>query len=265
MKQDHLQLRTVDVTRYITPLREGGSLPALADADDGFKYVLKFKGAGHGVKALIAELLGGEIARYLGLAVPEIVFAQLDEAFGRTEADEEIQDLLQFSQGLNLALHFLSGSLTYDPATTKIDAVLASKIVWLDAFITNVDRTFRNTNMLFWHQELWLIDHGAAFYFHHAFTNWEKSALTPFALIKDHVLLPQASELDAVDKQFKELLNNPVLKEIVNLIPEEWLIWEGSEWSSDQIREIYLTFLTTRLENSDLFINEAKKARHAII
>ncbi len=265
MKEDQFNLRTVNVTRYITPLREGGSLPALADADDGFKYVLKFKGAGHGVKALIAELLGGEIARYLGFDVPEIVFAHLDEAFGRTEADEEIQDLLQFSQGLNLALHFLSGSLTYDPATTEVEELLASKIVWLDAFITNVDRTFRNTNLLFWHKELWLIDHGAAFYFHHAFTNWEKSAITPFALIKDHVLLPKASQLDLVDKQFKEMLNPAILQAIVDLIPEEWLEWEGSEWNSEQIRGIYLSFLTTRLAHSELFINEAKKARHALV
>src|SRR5690554_4321958 len=144
------ELRTVNVTRYITPLREGGSLPALAEADDDFKYVLKFRGAGHGPKALIAELLGGEIARMLGFRVPEIVFAQLDEAFGRTEADEEIQDLLQNSQGLNLALHFLSGAINYDPVVTQIDPELASRIVWLDAYITNVDRSFRNTNMLMW-------------------------------------------------------------------------------------------------------------------
>src|SRR5690554_6199837 len=188
-------LRTVTVTRYITPLREGGSLPALADADDGFKYVLKFRGAGHGVKALIAELLGGELARALGLLVPELVFANLDEAFGRTEGDEEIQDLLQGSKGLNLALHFLSGAITFDPVVTKVDPLTASKIVWLDAFITNVDRTFRNTNMLIWHKELWLIDHGAAFYFHHSWKDIDRHAKSPFALIKDHVLLPEATLL----------------------------------------------------------------------
>ncbi|MFY7731584.1 MAG: HipA family kinase, partial [Flavobacterium sp.] len=161
--KENKTLRTVTVTRYITPLREGGSLPALAEADDEFIYVLKFKGAGHGTKALIAELLGGEIARTLGLPVPELVFAHLDEAFGRTEADEEIQDLLQFSEGLNLALHYLSGSINYDPVVTVVDEKLASQIVWLDAYITNVDRTFRNTNMLIWHKDLWLIDHGASF------------------------------------------------------------------------------------------------------
>src|ERR1700759_2982083 len=152
------QLRTVNVTRYVTPLREGGSLPAIAEADDDFLYVLKFRGAGQGAKALIAELIGGEIARTLGLKVPEIVFANLDEAFGRTEPDEEIQDLLKTSVGLNLALHYLSGAITFDPAISAIDAMLASQIVWLDCLLTNVDRTPRNTNMLIWHRELWLID-----------------------------------------------------------------------------------------------------------
>ena len=155
------ELRNVNVTRYITPLREGGSLPAIVEADDGFMYVLKFRGAGQGVKALIAELIGGEIARALGLRVPEIVFANIDEAFGRTEPDEEIQDLLKASTGLNLALHYLSGSISFDPAVTTVDVTLASQIVWLDCLLTNMDRTVRNTNMLCWHKELWLIDHGA--------------------------------------------------------------------------------------------------------
>lgn len=245
------------------PLREGGSLPALADADDGFKYVLKFRGAGHGVKALIAELLGGLIAKRLGLSVPELVFAELDEAFGRTEADEEIQDLLQFSKGLNLGLHFLSGALTYDPSALEIDSKLASQIVWLDAFITNVDRTFRNTNMLIWHKELWLIDHGASFYFHHSFTNWEKSALTPFTFIKDHVLLPVASELDMVDNEFKALLQEEDLKYITNQIPTDWLEWEESDLSTEEIRAVYFEFLKSRLAHSHLFVNEAKKHRDA--
>jgi len=205
--------------RYITPLREGGSLPALAEADDDFKYVLKFRGAGHGVKALIAELVGGQIAKALKLQLPELVFANLDEAFGRTEADEEIQDLLQGSQGLNLALHFLSGAITFDPVVTTVDAKLASQIVWLDAYITNVDRTFKNTNMLIWHKELWLIDHGACLYFHHSWNNWEQHAKSPFALIKDHVLLPQASLLKEVDAEFKAILTPEILEEIVNTIP----------------------------------------------
>lgn len=261
----NFNLRTVNVTRYITPLREGGSLPALAEADDDFKYVLKFKGAGHGVKALIAELIGGEIARALGMKMPELVFANLDEAFGRSEGDEEIQDLLQGSQGMNLALHFLSGAINFDPVVTVVDPVLASQIVWLDAFITNVDRTFRNTNMLIWHKELWLIDHGASLYFHHSWDNWEKHAQSPFTLIKDHVLLPQASVLQATDLAFKELLSTEVLAAIVNLIPEDWLHWEDMEATPTELRNIYLQFLLTRLNHSEIFIKEAQNAREKLI
>lgn len=259
------KLREQEVVRYMQPLREGGSLPALVEADDTYKYVLKFKGAGHGVKALIAELIGGKIALALGLPIPELVFLDLDEAFGRTEADEEIQDLLRGSHGRNLGLHFLSQALTFDPAVTEVEALLASKIVWLDAFITNVDRTGKNTNMLLWKKELWLIDHGACLYFHHSFTNWEKAAVTPFALIKDHVLLKQAAKLDDIDRFFREILNDTILKNIVTLIPEEWLQWEDSDHSSDEIREIYFKFLSTRLSNSEIFLNEAKNAREKLI
>ena len=259
--KNNFDLRTVNVTRYITPLREGGSLPALAEADDDFKYVLKFKGAGHGVKALIAELVGGQIAKALKLQLPELVFANLDEAFGRSEGDEEIQDLLQGSQGLNLALHFLSGSITFDPVVTTVDDKLASQIVWLDAYITNVDRTFRNTNMLIWHKELWLIDHGACLYFHHSWNNWEQHAKSPFALIKDHVLLPQASLLKEVDAEFKKLLTNEILEEIVRTIPEEWLVWEDTDETPEALRNVYLQFLQTRLDNSEIFVNQAQHAR----
>ncbi|MCD0469161.1 HipA family kinase [Flavobacterium sp. JAS] len=259
--KNNFDLRTVNVTRYITPLREGGSLPALAEADDDFKYVLKFKGAGHGVKALIAELVGGQIAKALKLQLPELVFANLDEAFGRSEGDEEIQDLLQGSQGLNLALHFLSGAITFDPVVTTVDAKLASQIVWLDAYITNVDRTFRNTNMLIWHKELWLIDHGACLYFHHSWNNWEQHAKSPFALIKDHVLLPQATLLKEVDAEFKALLTPVILEEIVNIIPQEWLQWEDTDETPEALRNVYLQFLQTRLNNSEIFVNQAQNAR----
>ena len=259
--KNNFDLRTVNVTRYITPLREGGSLPALAEADDDFKYVLKFKGAGHGVKALIAELVGGQIAKALKLQLPELVFANLDEAFGRTEADEEIQDLLQGSQGLNLALHFLSGAITFDPVVTTVDPKSASQIVWLDAYITNVDRTFKNTNMLIWHKELWLIDHGACLYFHHSWNNWEQHAKSPFALIKDHVLLPQASLLKEVDTEFKALLTNEILEQIVNTIPLEWLQWEDTDETPEALRNIYLQFLKIRLENSEIFVKQAQDAR----
>lgn len=258
-------LRTVSVTRYIQPLREGGSLPALAEADDGFKYVLKFRGSGHGVKTLIAELLGGEIARVLGLKVPELVFANLDEAFGRTEGDEEIQDLLKASQGLNLALHFLSGAITFDPAVTKADPKLASQIVWLDSFLTNVDRTFRNTNMLIWNKELWLIDHGSSLYFQYTWSTLESKAKGPFAYIKDHALLPQATLLNETNATFKAILTEEVLEAVVNLIPDEWLNWEDMEETAEQLRKEYLRFLTTRLHYSDHFTLEAENARKALI
>ena len=255
-----LDLRTVTVMRYILPLREGGSLPALAEADDDFKYVLKFRGAGHGVKMLISELLGGKITEVLGLKIPELVFVNLDVDFGRTEADEEIQDLLKFSEGLNLGLHYLSGSIAYD-SSVKVDPLLASKIVWLDAFITNIDRTFKNTNLLMWHKELWVIDNGASFYFHHSWQNFDAAAKTPFKYVKDHVLLPQAKLLDKADQFAKEVLNDDIFREIVNLIPEDWLHWNDADETPEEIREIYFNFLKTRLENSEIFLNEAKNAR----
>ncbi|WP_312342292.1 HipA family kinase [Chryseobacterium binzhouense] len=252
-------LRTVTVMRYILPLREGGSLPALAEADDDFKYVLKFRGAGHGVKMLISELLGGKIAEALGLPIPELVFAYLDVDFGRAEADEEIQDLLKFSEGLNLGLHYLSGSIAYDPAV-RIDPLLASKIVWFDAFITNIDRTFKNTNLLMWHKELWVIDNGASFYFHHSWQNFDAAAKTPFKYVKDHVLLHQAVKLDEADQFAHQVLNDQIFRDIVNTIPQDWLHWDDAEESPDEIREIYFNFLKTRLENSLIFLNEAKNA-----
>jgi len=255
-----LDLRTVTVMRYILPLREGGSLPALAEADDDFKYVLKFRGAGHGVKMLISELLGGKITEALGLQIPELVFINLDVDFGRTEADEEIQELLKFSEGLNLGLHYLSGSITYDPGVT-VDPLLASKIVWLDAFITNIDRTFRNTNLLMWHKELWVIDNGASFYFHHSWQNFNAAAKTPFKYVKDHVLLPKANKLDEADQFAHEVLNDTLFREIVNLIPEDWLQWKDADETPEEIREIYFQFMKTRLENSQIFVNEAKNAR----
>jgi hypothetical protein len=259
------QLRTVNVIRYVTPLREGGSLPAIAGADDDFLYVLKFRGAGQGVKALISELIGGELARAIGLKIPEIVFANLDEAFGRTEPDEEIQDLLKASVGLNLALHYLSGTITFDPTVTQLDATLASKIVWLDCLLTNVDRTPRNTNMLIWHKELWLIDHGAALYFHHSWHNWQEAAKRPFVQAKDHVLLPKASELDAVDIELSKIITPELVQSIVNLIPDCWLTGESSFKSPQDYRDAYAQFLNTRVANSAIFVNEAKNARESLI
>lgn len=257
-------IRTVNVTRYITPLREGGSLPAIAEADDGFLYVLKFRGAGQGIKALVAELLGGEIARLLGLRLPEIVFAQVDPAFGRTEPDEEIQDLLKASEGLNLALHYLSGAMTFDPVVSTIDSMLASQIVWLDCFLTNVDRTARNTNMLMWHKELWLIDHGASLYFHHSWDAWKEGSEKPFVQVKDHVLLPWASELAAVDLMYRQILTPGRIHQIVSLIPDDWV--QSSVYPQDSdIRRVYIDFLVNRLHHSSIFLNEAQHARQALI
>jgi hypothetical protein len=258
------QIRTVNVTRYVTPLREGGSLPAIVEADDGFLYVLKFRGAGQGVKALIAELIGGEIARALGLRVPEIVFANVDPAFGRTEPDEEIQDLLKFSEGLNLALHYLSGAINFDPVVNKVDSLLASQIVWLDGLLMNVDRTVRNTNLLMWRKELWLIDHGASLYFHHSWSNWEEQSLKPFVQVKDHVLLACASEIEKVDETFRSILTLERIVSIVSLVPGEWLISESSP-DANENRKVYKQFLLNRISHSENFIKEAQHARQALI
>jgi hypothetical protein len=249
----------------VTPLREGGSLPAIVEADDDFLYVLKFRGAGQGVKALIAELIAGELARHLNLKLPEIVFANLDEAFGRTEPDEEIQDLLKASVGLNLALHYLSGSITFDPIVTSIDHELSSKIVWFDCLITNVDRTARNTNMLTWNRELWLIDHGASFFFHHSWQNWEQQAVKPFLQIKDHVLLRKATMLDEVNQEFVKILTPDLIRSIVGLVPEEWLLQETPFGTIEEHREAYSQFLITRVANSKVFVKHAQDARKTII
>lgn len=259
------EIRTVNVTRYVTPLREGGSLPAIVEADDGFLYVLKFRGAGQGVKALIAELIGGEIARLVGLKMPEIVFANLDESFGRAEPDEEIQDLLKASVGLNLGVSYLSKAITFDAITTQVEPNLASKIVWLDCLLTNVDRTARNTNMLLWHKELWMIDFGASLYFHHSWENWEEQARKPFGLVKDHVLLPFASKLEAIDATLRTILTQERIIEIVKLIPDQWLNFDSSVTSVDELREVYSNFLMTRIAHSEIFVTEAQHARKLLI
>jgi hypothetical protein len=255
-------LREVRTTRYITPLREGGSLPAIVEADDGFMYVLKFRGAGQGVKALVADTIGAEMARVLGLKVPELVLAELDEAFGRTEPDQEIQDLLKKSKGVNLGVHYLSGAISYDPAVDRADPLLASKIVWLDALLMNIDRTVRNTNMLMWHRELWLIDFGASLYFHHSWNNWQQQALQPFSNIKSHVFLPQAGKLNEVNEEFTAMLTPGVIEQIVNLVPDTWLHENGSP---AEMRAVYNQFLNQRLTSSAVFLNEAQHARAALI
>lgn len=255
------EIREVTITRYIQPFREGGSLPGLVDADDGFSYVIKFRGAGQGKKALVAEFIGGELARFLGLRVPEMVFADLDEGFGRTEPDEEIQDLLKFSVGKNLGVHFLNGAITFDANVDEIAAEEASKIVWLDALLMNVDRTVKNTNMLVWHKELWLIDYGAALYFHHSWDNWQEQVSKPFVQIKDHVLLKQATAVEAIDAQYRELFNQENIARVLNAVPDEWLIDEVRGLDADAVRQVYIEFIAQRAAQSSIFINQIQHGR----
>jgi len=262
---DHDLLRTVTATRYVTPLREGGSLPAIAEADDLGTYVLKFRGAGQGRKALVAELVAGEIARRLGLLVPEIVLAYLSPELGRLEPDPEIQDLLQRSTGLNLALDYLPGSLGFDPLVEQPDSGLASRIVWFDALVTNVDRTPRNTNLLVWHDRLWLIDHGASLYFHH---NWpardgtalEATSRRPFAAVRDHVLLPFAESISEADAALAPRLAPEVLRSIVDMSPEEWLTDESGFGNVEQVRSAYVTYLSARLREPRAWVSALEEA-----
>lgn len=258
--------RSVVVTRYVTPLREGGSLPAIVEADDDGLYVLKFRGAGQGQKALIAELVAGEIGRALGLPVPEIVFARLDPALGRAEPDFEVRDLIRASDGLNLGLDFLPGAMPFDPlAKPPVEAALASAIVWFDAYVTNVDRTARNTNMLVWHKRLWLIDHGAALYVHHNWGDYVEHSRRPFAPIKDHVLLRRASALAEADVAAHARLDAPTLARIVNAIPDDWLEDDARFAGPEAQREAYLEYLTSRLAASPVFVKEAEHARAQLL
>ena len=256
-----IDIRTVNVIQYVQPLREGGSLPAIVKADDGFLYVLKFRGAGQGKKALIAEFIGGEIARAIGLKVPELVFMNLDDSFSKTEPDEEIQDLLKFSVGLNLGLHFLSGAITFDPLVSNVDAMTASKIVLLDSIISNIDRTAKNTNLLHWNNELWVIDNGASFYFHHDWKNWKNHLTRTFPLIKDHVLLQRATNLKEASKEIQHLINQNKIIEIVSNIPDDWLISEFDTMTANEMREAYIEFINTRFSKIDLLVKEAEDAR----
>ncbi|MDE7402051.1 MAG: aminotransferase class I and II [Muribaculaceae bacterium] len=254
-----MELRKERLTRYITPLREGGSLPALGEAEDEFKYVVKLRGAGHGTKSLISELVGGLVAKAFKFKVPELVLLELSPLFGITEPDEEVQELLRKSEGLNVGLHFLEGASTFDPSVNHVDTLTASKLVWLDAFLTNVDRTRLNPNMMNWHGELWLIDHGASLYFHHSWRNVEEAANDPFPFIKTHVLLPYATRLKEADKLMRQAITPRTLSKIVDMIPEEWLNEEDSDISADERRETYRRFLIKRLENSAIFTEQAIK------
>ena len=257
-------VRTVAATRYVTPLREGGSLPGLMEADDDGLYVVKYHGAGQGPKALVAELVAGELGRALGLPVPEIVLVDLDPAIGRAEPDQEIQDLLVRSPGLNVGLDFLPGALPFDPAAGRGTSDewpapdLAAEIVWFDGFVTNVDRTARNVNLLVWHHRLWLIDHGAAIYVHHTWRDPAGHARRPFEQIADHVLLPGAGSIVDADRRLADRVTLELLDRIVAAIPDAWL---GDD--ADRQRRAYVDYMGTRLAAPRPFIEVAERARHA--
>ncbi|GAC1652386.1 MAG: aminotransferase class I and II [Ktedonobacteraceae bacterium] len=259
-------LRTLTATRYVTPLREGGSLPAIVEAEDDGLYVLKFRGAGQGLKSLIAELVAGEIARVLGLLVPEIVFMELDATLGRNEPDYEIQNLIKASVGLNLALDYLPGSLTFDALDARLlDPLLASSIVWFDAYVSNVDRTPRNTNMLFWHKQLYLIDHGASLYFHHTGVKYLERSHSPFPQIKDHVLLRVATQLLEADALLKSRLTPSLLESSIAAIPDDWLGEDPLFATKKEHRAAYIAYLLDRLAASHIFVEEAMHARASLV
>jgi hypothetical protein len=258
------EVRTVQATRYVTPLREGGSLPGLMEADDDGLYVVKYRGAGQGPRVLIAELLAGEIGRALGLRTPEIVFIEVDGALSKAEPDPEIQDLLRSSAGLNIGIDFLPGALAYWPQTGRVDPEFAARVVWFDALLMNVDRTPRNPNMLIWHGNPWLIDHGASIYVHHATDDIVARADSPFALISEHILLPYAAPLDTVADDLAARLTIPELERIVALIPDDWIA--ASRFSDPKrARERYVAFFTRRLEYRRRFEEEAERARSRAI
>jgi hypothetical protein len=263
---DNFVVRTVQAIRYVTPLREGGSLPAIVEADDDGTYVLKFRGAGQGAKALIAELVAGEIGRALGLRVPELVFMQLDPEMARTERDPEIQELIRASAGLNLALDFLPGALGFEELDVKgVEPALASAIVWFDAYVTNVDRTIRNPNLLTWKKQLWLIDHGAALFFHHSWDGYQARSRSPFAPIREHILLRRASALDEADSALRARLTPEHLESIVALIPSSWLDAEPAFDGEAEHRAAYAGYLSERLEASRVFVEEAQHARARLL
>jgi hypothetical protein len=244
-------------------------LPAIIEGDELGTYVLKFKGAGQGPKALIAEIIGGEIARALGLNMPELVFVELDPKIGRNEPDYEIRELIKASEGLNLGMDYLPGSITFDPVadtrakTSVLDAQSVAQIMWLDMYLTNVDRTPRNTNMLVWHKKLWLIDHGAALYFHHNWGDHKAQAIKPFPMIKDHVLLPQldVAAFRAADEKAKAVLTPDFVRSMLEVVPDDWLTYKSPHTEASVARNAYEEFLMTRLENSASFVEEVLNAK----
>jgi len=263
---------TYNATRYIVPLREGGSLPAVLDTDRGGMFVAKFRGAGQGAKALIAEIIVAGLAEALGLPVPELALIELDESFGRSERDPEIQDVLKQSLGLNVGLRYLEGAFNFDPvAMPDVDPELAAEIVWLDSFVTNIDRTARNPNMMLWKDGLWLIDHGAALYFHH---NWdavnEQMMAGAFPAVRNHVLLPFAGDISAVDARLAGKLGAEAIRDIVEHVPEQLLLdapvgVRPSFESAAEGHRAYTDYLVGRLGDGGArpFAVEAERARLA--
>ncbi|MUN41908.1 HipA family kinase [Actinomadura litoris] len=235
----------VTAIRYVTPLREGGSLPGVVEADDLGTYVMKFHGAGQGRKALIAEVIAGELARRLGLRVPDQVLMDLDPAIGRHEPDPDVQDLLKASPGWNLGVDFLPGSLGFDPLAWHADPGFASRVLWFDAFIGNVDRSWRNPNMLVWHRDVWLIDHGASLIFHHAWRNATRLFSGPYD-VDDHVLTPYATELEAAEADLAPRITEPLLREVAALVPDPWLEGEPGFETPDALRDGYVDILLPR-------------------
>jgi hypothetical protein len=259
-------MRIVNATRYVTPLREGGSLPGLVEADDDGLYVLKFRAAGQGMKALTAELIAGELARALGLPVPEIVLVQLDPVLGLAEPDPEIQDLIRGSGGINLAMDYLPGSLAFTASDIdRVDAGLASLIVWFDSFVLNVDRTIRNTNMLLWHGLLHLIDHGASLYFHHQWPSYRDYIASPFAFAREHVLLRVAGAVPEADAIARERIDAGAIDDILAQVPDEWLTQDPYLPSAAAYRDAYREFLLTRLDSSSIFVQEVANARSRLV
>jgi hypothetical protein len=263
---DHSMLRTATATRYVVPLREGGSLPAILEADDLGLYVVKFRGAGQGILALIAELIAGEIGRTLGLRVPEIILIDIDASLGRNEPDYEIRQLLKASAGLNLALDYLPGSVTFDPAARDtVGPEEASLIVWFDAFTQNVDRTAKNANLLEWHGKIYPIDHGAALYFHHDWASMHEKAKSPFAVIQNHVLLPWASQISQASAVAHQKLTPETFEAIVGLVPDAWLEAIPGNLNAAQRRAGYLDFFRERMAAAHIFEQEAMDASSRIL
>jgi hypothetical protein len=257
-------MRTVRATKYVTPFREGGSLPGLVEADDDGLYVVKFRGAAQGPKALVAEVIAGELGRALGIQVPELVLVDVDPSLGGLDGDQWVGELLERSPGINLGVDFLPGSLTFDPrADGRPDPDLAANVVWFDALVTNTDRSPRNPNILAWHRRLWLIDHGAALFIHHTWRDPDEHARRPLQTISDHVLLPYASSLEAAYARLAPLVTEELLRTVMALVPSEWLLPDSTLGGPDEQREAYVRYLRTRVAARDALVESIEELRHA--